>query len=70
MKFYENVTCQDIVLLATHLLTFLACSVLVSYYDMDFIRDYECDSSSSEGREYADLDNSCKPANPKDKIDV
>ena len=44
--------------------------MLVSYYDMDFIRDYECDSSSSEGREYADLDNSCKPANPKDKIDV
>ena len=37
---------------------------------MDFIRDYEFDSSSSEGKEYADLDNSCKPANPNDKIDV
>ena len=37
---------------------------------MDFIRDYESDSSSSEGTEYADLDNSCKPANPNDKIDV
>ena len=34
---------------------------------MDFIRDYESDSSSSEGTEYAD---SCKPANPNDKIDV
>ena len=70
MKFYENVTRQDIVFLTTHLLTFLACSVLVSYYDMDFIRDYESDSSSSEGREYPDLDNSCKPANRNDKIDV
>ena len=37
---------------------------------MDFIRDYESDSSSSEGTEYADLDNSCKPANPNDEIDV
>ena len=37
---------------------------------MDFIRDYESDSSSSEGTEYAYLDNSCKPANPNDKIDV
>ena len=37
---------------------------------MDFIRDYESDSSSSEGTEYADLDNSCKPANPNEKIDV
>ena len=37
---------------------------------MDFVRDYESDSSSSEGTEYADLDNSCKPANPNDKIDV
>ena len=41
----------------------------VSYY-MDFIADYESDSSSSEGTEYADLDNLCKPANPNDKIDV
>ena len=55
MKFYENVTCQDIVFLTTHLLTFLACSVLVI---------------TTEGTEYADLDNSCKPANPNDKIDV
>ena len=31
---------------------------------------YESDSSSSEGTEYADLENSCKPANPNDKIDV
>ena len=29
MKFYYKVTCQDIVFLTTHLLTFLACSVLV-----------------------------------------
>ena len=28
-----------------------------------FIRDNESDSSSLEGTEYADLDNSCKPAN-------
>ena len=29
VKFYQKVTCQDIVFLTTHLLTFLACSVLV-----------------------------------------
>ena len=33
---------------------------------MDFITDYESESSSSEGTEYADLDNLCKPANPND----
>ena len=37
----------------------VSCLLSVSYYDMDFIRDYESDSSSSEGTEYADLDNSC-----------
>ena len=28
MKFYQDVTCQNIIFLTTHLLTFLACSVL------------------------------------------
>ena len=51
-------------------LAHVSCLLSVSYYDMDFVRDYESDSSSSGGTEYADLDNSCKPANPNDKIDV
>ena len=51
-------------------LAHVSCLLSVSYYDMDFVRDYESESSSSEGTEYADLDNSCKPANPNDKIDV
>ena len=51
-------------------LAHVSCLLSVSHNDMDFIRDYEYDSSSSEGTEYADVDNSCKPANPSGKIDV
>ena len=47
--------------------------VSLSYYDMNLIRDYESDSSSSEGTDNAgraDLDYSSKAANPNDEIDV
>ena len=40
---------------------------------MNLIRDYESDSSSSEGTDNAgraDLDYSSKAANPNDEIDV
>ena len=73
MTFDDNVTCEEVVFLRTHLVTFLACMVSLSYYDMNLIRDYESDSSSSEGTDTAgraDLDYSNKPANPNDKIDV
>ena len=52
---------------------FLACTVLLSYYDMNLIRDYESDSSSSQGADTAgapDLDNSCNPGNCNEEIDV
>ena len=51
-------------------LAHVSCFYSVSYCHMDFIMKCESDSSSSEGTEYADLENSCKPANPNDKIDV
>ena len=35
-------------------LAHVSCLLSVSYYDMDFVRDYESDSSSSGGTEYAD----------------
>ena len=47
--------------------------VSLSYYDMNLIRDYESDSSSSEGTDNAgraDLDYSSKAANPNNEIDV
>ena len=73
MTFDDDVTCAEVVFLRTHGVTFLACMVSLSYYDMNLIRDYESDSSSSEGTDHAgqaDLDYSSKPANPNDEIDV
>ena len=72
MTFNDDVTCEEVVFLRTHRVTFLACMVSLSYYDVNLIRDYESDSSS-EGINNAcraDLDYSSKPANPNDEIDV
>ena len=73
MKVDDDVTCEEFVFLRTHRVTFLACMVSLSYYDMNLIRDYESDSSSSEGTDNAgraDLDYSSKAANPNNEIDV
>ena len=73
MKFDDDLTCEEVVFLRTHRVMFLACMVSLSYYDMNLIRDYESDSSSSEGTDNAgraDLDYSSKVANPNDEIDV
>ena len=73
MKFYENVTCEEVVFLRTHQVMFLACTVLLGYYDMNVIRDYESDSSSSQGTDNAggpDLDNTCNPGNCNAEINV
>ena len=53
MTFDDDVTCEEVVFLRTHRVTFLACMVSLSYYDMNLIRDYESDSSSSEGTDNA-----------------
>ena len=42
MKFYENVTCQDICF-PHDSFAHVSCLLSVSYYDMDFVRDYESD---------------------------
>ena len=73
MTFDDDVTCEEVVFLRTHRVTFLACMVSLSYYDMNLIRDYESHSSSSEGTDNAgraDLDYSSKAANPNNEIEV
>ena len=73
VTFDDDVTCEEVVFLRTHRVTFLACMVPLSYYDMNLIKDYESDSSSAEGTDNAgraDLDYSSKPANPNNEIDV
>ena len=47
--------------------------MLLGYYDINLIRDYESDSPSSQGTNNAggpDLDNSCTPGNCNEEINV